>query len=39
MKKRNQYYQGDFKLNKDSVKQMRNTKSEKNLVKNQLKQS
>ena len=32
------YYQGDFKLNIKSEKEMKNRKSEKNLVKNHLKQ-
>ena len=38
-KKRVQYDQGDFKLDKESVKQTKNKKFEKNLAKNHLKQS
>ena len=37
-KKRIQYCHGGFKLDKESLKQMKNTKSENNLVNNHLKQ-
>ena len=36
-KKRIQYCHGGFKLDKESLKQMKNTKSENNLVNNHLK--